>query len=186
MKLVKYKISIQHLTKKVQMIFLQLSQQLQSLSNLLLNLTDEQFNKKVPHLGNSSIGGHTRHVIELLQCAMDGYSTGVVDYVNRKRDLLLETDRQLALSVLKQMDALMKMPDRHLNLVVEQIDSAMELTNVATSYYREVVYNTEHTIHHLALIKVAIIDMKLDIIDHDFGMAYSTIKYKASLLKGDN
>jgi hypothetical protein len=163
------------------MIFIQLSQQLQSLSKLLSGLSDEQYNKKVAHLGNSSIGGHTRHVIELLQCAIEGYNTGEVDYVNRKRNLALETDRMFAQVVLQQMGGLIKVPDRPLNLVVEQIEGAIELTNVTTTYYREVVYNTEHTIHHLALIKVAIIDMKLDIVDTDFGMAYSTIKYKASL-----
>lgn len=165
------------------MIFQQLSQQLQQLNKLLLSLTNEQYNKKVAHLGNASIGGHTRHVIELLQCAIDGYSTGEVDYVNRKRNLLLETDRMFAQSVLQQLDGLIKVPDRQLSLVVEQIEGVIELTNVTTTYYREVVYNTEHTIHHLALIKVAIIDMKLDIIDNDFGMAYSTIKYQATLEK---
>lgn len=165
------------------MIFLQLSQQLHSLSKLLSSLTDEQYNKKVAHLGNSGIGGHTRHIIELLQCALDGYSTGEVDYVNRKRNLLLETDRMFALSVLQQLKGNINFPDRQLNLVVEQIIGAIELTNVTTTFYREVVYNTEHTIHHLALIKVAIIEMKLDIVDDDFGMAYSTIKYQASLAK---
>jgi hypothetical protein len=165
------------------MIFLQLSQQLQSLGNLLSGLTDDQYNKKVAHLGNSSIGGHARHVIELLQCAIYGYNTGEVDYLNRKRNLLLETDRVFALSVLQQLESLIKVPDKKLNLIVEQFEGAAELTNVTTTYYREVVYNTEHTIHHLALIKVAIIEMKLDIVDNDFGMAYSTIKYQASLNK---
>jgi hypothetical protein len=165
------------------MIFLQLSQQLQSLNRLLLNLTDEQFTKKVAHLGNSSIGGHTRHVIELLQCTIDGYSTGEVDYVNRKRNLLLETDRMLTQSVLQQLEGLIKVPDKKLSLVVEQIEGAIELIKVTTTYYREVLYNIEHTIHHLALIKVAIIDMKLDIVDKDFGMAYSTIKYQVLLAK---
>ncbi len=165
------------------MIFLQLSRQLQSLSKLVLNLTDEQYNKKVTHLGNSSIGGHTRHIIELLQCAIDGYSTGSVDYVNRKRNLLLESNRIFALSVLQQLHNFSKVPDKKLNLVAEQIDDTAELTNVTTTYYREVLYNTEHTIHHLALIKVAIIDMQLDLVDTNFGMAYSTIKYKATLAK---
>lgn len=163
------------------MIFLQLSQQLQSLSNLLVNLTNEQFNQKIEHLGNSSIGGHTRHVIELLQCAVDGYNTGTVDYINRKRNLLLETDRILAYTVLQRLDDLVKLSDKQLNLFVDQIEGAIELTKVTTTYYREIVYNTEHTIHHLALIKVAIIELKLDLIDSNFGMAYSTIKYQASL-----
>jgi hypothetical protein len=163
------------------MIFLQLSQQLKSLSELLLKLTDEQYNKKVAHLGNSSIGGHTRHVIELLQCAINGCRTGEVDYINRSRNLLLETDRKLAWSILEQLDMLIKMPDMQLSLLVEKLDDAEDSPAVTTTYYREIVYNTEHTIHHLALIKVAIIEMKLDIVDNDFGMAYSTIKYKASL-----
>jgi hypothetical protein len=165
------------------MIFLQLSQQLQLLSNLLINITDDQFTKKVAHLGNASIGGHSRHVLELLQCALDGYSRGEVDYVNRKRNLLLETDRLFALSVLQQLHLRIEVPDRQLNLVVEQDENSIELTKVTTTYYREVVYNTEHTIHHLALIKVAIIEMELDIVDADFGMAYSTIKYQATMAK---
>jgi hypothetical protein len=165
------------------MIFFQLSQQLYLLNKLLLNLNDEQFTKKITHLGNSSIGGHTRHVIELLQCAIDGYNSGEVDYINRKRNLLLENDRILAHSALQQLENLIKVPDRLLKLVVDQIGGANELTNVTTTYYREVVYNTEHTIHHLALIKVALIDMKLDFTESGFGMAYSTMKYQASLVK---
>jgi len=70
-----------------------------------------------------------------------------------------------------------------LNLLVEKIEGWIEFKKNFKNYFREVVYNTEHTIHHLALIKVAIIDMKLDIVDNDFGMAYSTIKYQASLNK---
>lgn len=165
------------------MIFLQLTQQLHALNKLLLKLTEEQFTEKVAHLGNASIGGHTRHVIELLQCAIEGHSTGKVDYVNRKRNLLLETNRVFAHSVLEQLGNLIVLTDKELNLVVEEIDGANEFTNVTTTYYREVVYNTEHVIHHLALIKVAIIELKLDIIDYGFGMAYSTLKYQASLQK---
>jgi hypothetical protein len=163
------------------MIFLQLTEQLKSLGDLLLNLTDQQFNRKVAHLSNSSIGSHTRHVIELLQCAIIGYSSGQVDYLNRKRNLLLETDRILAQSVLEQLMNTVKATDRQLNLVVEQIEGAVEPPVVTTTYFREIVYNTEHAIHHLALMKVAIIDMELDIVDNNFGMAYSTIRYQASL-----
>lgn len=165
------------------MIFFQLKQQLVLLSDLLLKLNDEQFTQKIAHLGNSSIGGHTRHVIEMVLCAAEGYHSGEVDYINRKRNLLLETDRMFAYSVLQQLDDRIKVPDRLLKLVVDEIEGAMQLTNVTTTYFREVVYNTEHTIHHLALIKVAIIEMKLDAVGADFGLAYSTIKYNTSLVR---
>jgi hypothetical protein len=165
------------------MIFLQLSQQLQSLSKLLSALTDEQYNKKVIHLGNSSIGAHTRHIIELLECTIKGYSTGEVDYFNRTRNFLLETDKTLALSSLQKLDTLTMLSDKALYLLVEQIDVELELQKVTTTYFREIIYNTEHIIHHLALIKVAVIDMDLDILEPGFGIAYSTIKYQNSIFK---
>ncbi|HMG83542.1 MAG TPA: hypothetical protein VK559_10950 [Ferruginibacter sp.] len=163
------------------MIFIQLSQQLRSLSDLLSLLDDRQYNKKIAHLGNASIGAHTRHIIELLQCAITGYEIGQIDYINRSRDIQLETDRIFARSILHQLDNTIKHPDKQLALVVEQIEGCTELSNVTTTYFREIVYNSEHTIHHLALIKVAIIEMKLELVDDTFGMAYSTIKYRESL-----
>jgi hypothetical protein len=65
------------------MIFRQLEQQLRATINLIRALTDAQYLQKIVHLGNASIGQHTRHNIELLQCATNGYSNGFVDYVNR-------------------------------------------------------------------------------------------------------
>ena len=68
------------------MIFIQITEQLKSLSNLLLLLNDRQYNQKIAFLGNASIGGHTRHIIELLKCVTDGYFSGTVDYLNRTRN----------------------------------------------------------------------------------------------------
>lgn len=162
------------------MIFIQLSQQLQSLGSLLLLLNERQYNKKIEHLGNASIGGHTRHIIELLQCAVDGYYAGEVDYVNRTRNLLLETDAVLAYTTLQQLINNIRNNDTQLKMIVENTgDDACP--DVVTTYYREIVYNTEHTIHHLALIKVALIEMKLNIVDKNFGMANSTLKYKMAM-----
>jgi hypothetical protein len=165
------------------MIFIQLNQQLESLKTLLSSLSDHQYQKKIAHLGNATIGSHTRHIIELLQCAVIGYKTGTIDYINRSRDLRLEADRFFAQSVLQQLTDTVKVPDKTLTITAEEAGGSAGSSNITTSYFRELVYNTEHTIHHLALIKVAIIDMKLDIVDNNFGMAYSTIKYRASLNK---
>jgi len=162
------------------MIFQKLSQQLKSLDNLLLILNDDQYNQCIEHLGNTSIGEHTRHIIELIKCAITGYDKGVVDYVNRARDLTLQNNRSFALSVLADIEKKIRAQDKQLTLLVEEIEEAVEST-VTTTYFREIVYNTEHTIHHLALIKVALIEMNLAIVDDDFGMAYSTMKFKASL-----
>lgn len=162
------------------MIFQQLSQQLLSLIVLLKSLSNDQYSRKIKHLGNASIGGHTRHIIELIQCVNKGYDSDTVDYLNRIRNLDLENSKSLALEVLLEIEKELKRSDKNLKMVVE--NTTLDCS-VNTTYFREVVYNTEHTIHHLALIKVALLEMNLDLVNHDFGMAYSTIQYQASLAK---
>ena len=159
------------------MIFNQLSQQLSLLTQLLSTINNEQYKKSIIHLGNSSIGEHTRHIMELLQCTLTGYHTGVIDYVNRTRNLQLQNDLSFAQKELDKIIEAVDLPDQPLTVWVEQPEDTIE-TVVATTYYREVVYITEHTIHHLALIKVALIEMNLNIVTNNFGMAYATIKYK--------
>ncbi len=166
------------------MIFKQLKLQLKSLSDLLSLLNDTQYSKKVAHLGNSSIGGHTRHIIELIQCANLGLLSGTVDYINRTRNIEIEYNRILAQDILLHLIDDLKGFNKKLNLVVEELDDTKGVL-VNTSYFREIVYNTEHTIHHLALIKVALIEMNLNFVDDNFGMAYSTIKYKAAQIKNN-
>jgi len=162
------------------MIFQQLSQQLLSLIVLLRSLSNEQYSRKIKHLGNASIGGHTRHIIELIQCVNKGYDSDTIDYLYRIRNLDLENSKSLAIEVLLQIEKDLMKADKNLKMVVENTNLDC---SVNTTYFREVVYNTEHTIHHLALIKVALLEMNLDLVNHDFGMAYSTIQYQASLAK---
>lgn len=167
------------------MIFIQITGQLKSLSNLLLLLNDKQYNQKIAFLGNASIGGHTRHIIELLKCAADGYNTGTVDYLNRVRDLSIEKDKVFAMQELSLTAKQIVQADKKMNLVVECFEEST--TNyVTTTYFREILYNAEHTIHHLALIRVALREMDLDIVGDDFGMAYSTIKYLSAQDKIQN
>ena len=161
------------------MIFIQITEQLQSLSKLLLLLSDKQYNYKNEFLGNASIGGHTRHIIELLKCVINGYNTGTVDYLNRVRDLAIETDRSVALQELSLAADQIIQGDKPMKLLIEPIEEGAP-NYVSTTYFREMVYNAEHAIHHLALIRVALREMNLDLVSNDFGMAYSTIKYLAS------
>jgi len=116
----------------------------------------------------------------LLQCSITGYHTGEVDYVNRQRNLELENNTHAAMAELQRLLADVRKDDKQLLITVPQTQQTGHLP-VSTTYFREIVYNTEHTVHHLALIKVALVEMKLDFVNNNFGMAESTIKYKASL-----
>ena len=162
------------------MIFLQLSHQLQALRRLITALTDTQYRLPIRHLGQASIGGHTRHIIELLDCAIQGCHSGSVDYVNRKRNMDLQNHKEIAAHMIDQLELQLELPDRRLWLVVDE-PLAIGEPAVETTYYREIVYNTEHAIHHLAMIKVALLEMQLDLVDAQFGMGYSTLKYKVAL-----
>lgn len=161
------------------MIFFQLKEQLQHLDDLLSRLNERQFTINIQHLGNASIGEHSRHIIELLQCALNGYHTGCIDYINRQRNLQLQQNIGSARKAISHLMHHCELPDKSLNILVENTAKAEQLL-VITSYFREMVYNTEHTIHHLALIKVALVEMELHLVDATFGLAYSTIKYQAA------
>lgn len=161
------------------MIFIQLIEQLKSLANLLTLLNDRQYSQNNSYLGNASIGGHTRHIIELLKCATDGYGSGTIDYHSRTRNLLLESERLKGIEELENLQSQVIKADKELKLITESHDT-IGPGYVRTTYCREIVYNTEHTIHHMALIRVALREMKLNIVGEDFGVAYSTLKYRLS------
>jgi len=151
---------------------IQLQEQLQQLLKLLQHINEEQYVYKSRYLGNASVGAHTRHIIELLQCCLKGYDTGFVDYMNRTRDIELETNITKAVTAIDALVTSNVQVDKPLRLYAD------DHTTVATTYYRELVYHVEHIIHHLALIKVGLTDMNVAIVTENFGMAYSTIQYK--------
>jgi hypothetical protein len=162
------------------LIFVQLREQLLSLQNLLALIDTSAYQFKNLFLGKVSIGQHTRHIIELLQCVHNGYESGQIDYNHRKRNLTLETDKEIAAEAISDLILNISKPNKTLQLSVEKVCEE-DISFVMTNYFREIVYNTEHTIHHKALIKVALHEMNLNMVDENFGMAYSTMQYQKEL-----
>jgi uncharacterized damage-inducible protein DinB len=151
---------------------------LQQLINCLQQLTKEQYTAKSNLLNGSTIGGHTRHVIELFQCLLNGYETSSVNYEKRKRDITIEVDIQTACNLLTHIESNINKPNKNL-----QLQGCFTVINddegeVTTNYYREVIYNIEHTIHHMALIRVGVNEVSDIKLPQDFGVAPSTIKHK--------
>ena len=160
------------------MIQFSLKEQLNNLHVLLYRLTDEQYVFQSRMLSQATIGQHVRHVIELVQCLVLEYDHGTVDYDKRKRDRRIETDRAFALEQLTHLNQSIEKPEKRLRLSVRS--SSGQFT-VVTGYNREIFYNTEHAIHHMALIKVALKEMELEIVDDSFGVAYATTQYNQRL-----
>ena len=148
------------------------------LTHSLQQLSDEQYCRPGKALFNATIGQHVRHVIELFICLNEGYETGTVNYENRKRDTRIETDKSFACDLLEMIASNLDKEDKNLLLEAAYDDESDDTIIVATNYYREIIYNLEHTVHHMALIRVGINEVATIDVPAGFGIASSTVKYR--------
>lgn len=157
------------------MLLPSIQQTLTELSNLLAQLSSQDYSNPCPALSNSTIGEHTRHSIEMFQCLENQYELGVVNYDNRQRDYKIQTDPEFAkVAIQNVINNLRKVNKK---IILQQIIDGEEL-NIESNYDRELLYNLEHCIHHQALIKVAVLQNENLQIDANFGVARSTIEYR--------
>ncbi len=152
------------------------------LLDLLQQLNQEAYALPLPVLSGSSVGKHIRHIIEFYQCLLSGKEGGMIDYDHRMRNRNLEENKQYAEGILHWLlDQLNRYPeDKALQLVV-RYDDHLPVEYVHTTFSRELVYNLEHTIHHMALIRIGVTAAFPDVhVEEYFGVAYSTVKYQKS------
>lgn len=159
------------LKQPIQHVFVQLSETLNQLNN-----TEYMQPSKI--LLNATIGQHVRHIIELFQCLEKGYETGIVNYEKRKRDYQIETNKELAVTLLKEVYQCIERENKEIILEAEDYCDSMQIISIPSNYYRELAYNLEHAIHHMALIRVGINEVSSIELPDEFGVAYSTVKYR--------
>lgn len=148
---------------------------LDELIELLNQLSEQEYSKSCFELSNSSIGAHTRHIIEMFQCLNRNYDSGIVNYDKRERSALIETNTGYAVQMILDIKNSISRDNRNLELQ-QMIDG--KAVSIQSNYYRELLYNLEHCIHHQALIKVAILKCENVAVDENFGVASSTIEYR--------
>jgi hypothetical protein len=103
---------------------------------------------------------------------------GIGNYEKRKRDYQIETDKELASSLLKEIYQNIDRSNKDIFLEAKDYCESMEAIRIPSNYYRELAYNLEHTIHHMALIRVGINEVSSVRLPEEFGVAYSTVKYR--------
>lgn len=154
---------------------------LQQLDELLTQLNSEEYVQKDTILSGSSIGMHVRHIIEFVGCVLDGEKTGTICYDDRKRDEILQTDVQ---AVKQQIN--------EISIRIDQVNQEQSIQlvgfygvpktfqyNLTSSIERELAYNIEHAIHHMAMIKIAVNQLFPHItLDTQFGVAHSTLRHE--------
>ncbi len=148
------------------------------LTATLDNLQHQEYVQPSTSLSNNTIGQHVRHIIELFQCLELGYVSGIVNYENRKRDITIETDKELAKSILLSLHSELEKENKDLVLEANYEENEISPLRIATNYYREIAYNLEHTIHHMALIRVGLNELSSLSLPENFGVASSTVKFR--------
>ena len=160
-----------------------------SAKDLLLQLdhivgqsSEEDFSRPLEELSDSTLGQHVRHTLEFFICLYDAKNESIVNYDKRKHDKLIETDRKLARSVIASIVEFLETNTEDFPVSFEANYTAFDVKNEAmkSSFFRELAYNIEHAIHHMALIKIAV-HQSLSYIQlpTNFGVASSTVRYKA-------
>ncbi len=146
-------------------------------SEVIHLLDNNQYAKPLDVLSDNSVGKHIRHIVEFYQCLINGLAIGCIDYDERERNMLLETDPNYTLEIIKHLiNNIVIIKDNELLLNVTYGDNFI---TIKTSFFRELAYNIEHTIHHLAIIKIGIkLHFPSLVLPEDLGVAHSTIKYQ--------
>ncbi|WP_424962722.1 hypothetical protein [Ekhidna sp.] len=157
---------------------------LHQLNHVIDSCRDQDFSKPLDELSGSTFGQHVRHTLEFFICLFDAKNDGYVNYDQRKHDELIETDRQLAKSVIGSILTFLEENTVDFEITFNANYSDLEGQNhsMKSSFNRELAYNIEHAIHHMALLKVAV-NQSLQYISlpEHFGVASSTIRYRASV-----
>lgn len=145
--------------------------------NMLNHLNYDDYTTKIHLLGDSSIGEHTRHIIELFQQLMEGYEHGEVDYDKRKRNPEIQQNIDCAIESLADIISSLEKQNKEIRLSGAVLGEELD---IRSCYHRELLYNIEHCVHHQAIIKIGLLFLEKDIVCEGFGVAESTKIYKKS------
>jgi hypothetical protein len=149
---------------------------LNELKAVLIQLDNSSYSKPLELLSGSTVGQHTRHILEFYQCFIDGNTAKEIDYDLRKRNIVIETDSLFAANLIDEINA--SIDNTSDNNIILKFNNGDESQFISSSIERELVYNIEHAIHHMAIIKIAIISNYPNItLPLNFGVAPSTVKY---------
>lgn len=160
---------INHLTLTIENL-------LNQLQDTIVQLSDQQYIAPIALIGGSTIGEHIRHILEFYISLYNGYESGIINYDDRKRDHNLQNKRLDAISKIKQIQSTINSNNRLMLLEITDENECPQ--QLETSYTRELLYNLDHTIHHMALLRIGIPQISEITLADNFGVAAATVKYR--------
>ncbi len=151
------------------------------LNNVINQITQEDFRKPSVALSQASVGQHLRHTLEFFICLMQGYEQGVVNYDKRSHNKEMESHKAIALKTIAQIQNFVQaiQIDKSLKLEVAYQPDCENCITIESNYLRELTYNIEHAVHHMAIMKIGIREVASYVqLPADFGIAVSTIRFR--------
>lgn len=154
---------------------------LDQLDHVIGQCKDTDFSKPLDELSDSTFGQHVRHTLEFFICLFDARNDKVVNYDNRNHDTQIEADKKLAQSFIASIKDFLDQNEGDFEVTFEanySMESGKDQA-MKSSFFRELSYNIEHAIHHMALMKIAV-KQSLSYISlpENFGVASSTVRYR--------
>ncbi|MFD1315776.1 DinB family protein [Namhaeicola litoreus] len=146
-------------------------QNLERGKKLVVEVDDAQFNDNSVAPYFSSIGIHMRHVLDVFDCIFDGLPSGNIDLTHRKRNVLVEQDKELCISYFNRIhDKLSDLSDQELEVMVSVHDD-LGLGKLEAQYTLAaiLIQAHSHAIHHFASIGYIIHQLGISLPDADFG-----------------
>jgi len=158
---------------------------------LLDALPVDAYAQRPPQFERGGVGVHLRHVLDHFDAFLDGLAPGCIDYDARARDEATEVDIDVARARLRATIARLELlgPAEESAAVwaAREMQVRMDLGgrsaarehSCISSLGRELQYLVAHTVHHFALIAVALRSCGHQL-PADFGVAPSTLRHEES------
>lgn len=127
----------------------------------------------------NNVGKHIRHILDHLQTFLCGLETGEINYDIRQRNSICEIDPDFAyaqLHAIRQKFEQVRLPATVLTVISEVDCHAKRSESFQSNASREVLYLINHTIHHVAYVRLLLRISNLSLPEH-IGIAPCTASY---------
>jgi hypothetical protein len=148
--------------------------------SLLQGMDDLTYRRCSETVFKSSIGAHVRHNLDHYTSFLAGLEAGEINYEQRQRALVIETDRNAAMVRIGQICSRLEGLTGFQGKVQLWVPGGTSLEGswADTSVARELEFLLSHTIHHYAIVAI-MCRLEGMAIDKDLGVAPSTLRYWA-------
>lgn len=151
---------------------------------LLVQLSDEEYTRRLPAAFNAAIGGHYRHCLDHFRSLLEAATQGDLNYDHRERGTTIESDRSAAIHATRvlrdryqELDATLL--NRTLQVICKTSYTSADSQASPSTVGREIMYSVAHAVHHYALIGFMASLMGLSL-PSGFGIAPSTLQHQKS------